>query len=181
VLRDTYERGQRWIVYCESSAQLRAVLSTLRRSGLSATEYHTAMAGDRIETLRDFEMTGGIIVSIRCLDEGVDIPSVSHALILASSKNPREFIQRRGRVLRRAPHKALAVIHDAIVMPIDSRDRESPPTIIEGELARAIEFGLWADNPAAISDLQAIAIRCGLDPATVAQVGMEGDDDDATE
>jgi len=44
-----------------------------------------------------FENHGGIVVSIRCLDEGIDIPAVSHALILASSKNPREYIQRRGR------------------------------------------------------------------------------------
>ena len=44
-------------------------------------------------------------------------PSVSHALILASSKNPREYIQRRGRVLRRAEGKSVAHIHDVLVLP----------------------------------------------------------------
>ncbi len=50
--------------------------------------------------LESLLLYGGVIVSIKCLDEGVDIPSTTHAIILASSQNPREFIQRRGRVLR---------------------------------------------------------------------------------
>ncbi|MBL3199900.1 type III restriction endonuclease subunit R, partial [Klebsiella pneumoniae] len=75
-------------------------------------EYHAAMAGDPQRTLDLFESQGGIVVSIRCLDEGVDIPAVSHALILASSKNPREFIQRRGRVLRKSPTKSMSYVYD---------------------------------------------------------------------
>ena len=66
-----------------------------------------------------------ILVSIRCLDEGVDIPDVSHALILASSQNPRQFIQRRGRVLRRAPGKSCRrIVHDSIVTPVSAGDDE---------------------------------------------------------
>lgn len=67
-----------------------SVRDALRSSGCTDIfEYHTAMVGDPQRTLDLFEAQGGIIVSIRCLDEGVDIPAVSHALILASSKNPR--------------------------------------------------------------------------------------------
>ena len=51
---------------------------------------------------------------IRCLDEGVDIPETRRAYILASSTNPKQFIQRRGRILRRFPGKELAEIHDFI-------------------------------------------------------------------
>mgnify|MGYP001470334530 CR=1 FL=1 len=52
------------------------------------------------DTLKEFYNKGGILLSIKCLDEGVDIPAADHALILASSSNKREYIQRRGRVLR---------------------------------------------------------------------------------
>lgn len=57
------------------------------------------------------------LVAIRCLDEGVDIPATKTAYMLASSSNPRQFIQRRGRILRNHPGKQYAVIHDFIVMP----------------------------------------------------------------
>ena len=134
------------------------------------------MEGDKVETLRWLELRGGVVVAIKCLDEGVDIPSVSHALILASSKNPREFIQRRGRVLRKAPGKALAYIHDAIVTPPhDDTDGDDP--IVAGELARAIEFGSHAANPAAMADLQQIAIDAGIDWQTALDWGIEDEDD----
>jgi len=131
------------------------------------------MRGDREQTLRRFEINGGVLVSIRCLDEGVDIPSVSHALILASSKNPREFIQRRGRVLRRASNKPLAFVHDAIVVPSALGQNEPGSAIVEGELARAVEFGRSAENPSAITDLELIAQRFGLDLAELSEEGVE--------
>ena len=52
------------------------------------------------------------LVAIKCLDEGVDIPSCETAFILASSSNPRQFVQRRGRILRRSPGKEKAIIYD---------------------------------------------------------------------
>ena len=60
-------------------------------------------------------------LSIQCLDEGVNIPSISHGIILASSNNPRQFIQRRGRMLRLSKGKQFAHIWDALVVP-DSND-----------------------------------------------------------
>ena len=103
VVSEHYEAGQRWLVYCEDQDQLRVVVDELLDADLPVTEYHSAMTGNRAATLNNFAANGGVIVSIRCLDEGVDIPVATHALILASSRNPREFIQRRGRVLRKAP------------------------------------------------------------------------------
>src|SRR5690606_33491316 len=88
------DKRHRWIVYCDSLEQLHEVLLLLRAQGIAAEEYHSQMVGHRHQTLRYFELNSGVVISIRCLDEGVDIPSVTHALILASSKNPREFIQR---------------------------------------------------------------------------------------
>ena len=57
------------------------------------------------------------LVAIKCLDEGVDIPQAKKAIILASTGNPREYIQRRGRLLRRFPGKEISTIYDVIVLP----------------------------------------------------------------
>src|SRR4029450_10700886 len=106
------------LVYCDGLKQLRQVRQSIDAAGLESLEYHTAVAGDRQAAFAEMDINGGILVSVRCLDEGVDLPAVSHALILASSRNPREFIQRRGRVLRRAEGKSVAFVHDAVVVPV---------------------------------------------------------------
>ncbi len=171
-----YRKGSRWIVYCDDQKQLNEVRSELRvKMGSSVYEYHTEMSGDRNKTLGLFDRSGGVVVSIRCLDEGVDIPSVDTALILASSRNPREYVQRRGRVLRRYEGKSIAHIHDVLVTPsIDPN--ESPDTaIVEGEIARAIEFGKSALNPSCIADLERLAIEYGMDLDKLRTVGVEED------
>jgi len=142
IVAQNFRTGQRWLVYCEDQEQLRDVVSELLDAGLPVTEYHSAMAGNRSATLGNFAVNGGVVVSISCLDEGVDVPVATHALILASSRNPREFIQRRGRVLRKADGKAYAQIYDAIVVPTPPLEA-SGRTMVLGELARAAEF---ADN-----------------------------------
>ena len=177
VLAAAYRPGQRWIVYCDDQEQLADVKRSISLSGVEDVyEYHSAMIGDRSRTLEVFGERGGVIVSIRCLDEGVDIPSVTHALILASSKNPREFIQRRGRVLRRFPGKALAHLHDVIVAPETDDDDAMGGSILKGELARAIQFGAHAVNPGAVADLRRMAAAAGLDWAELTENGFEADD-----
>ena len=57
------------------------------------------------------------LAAIRCLDEGINIPSIKSALILSSNDDYREFVQRRGRILRLYPGKAFAHIYDVIVLP----------------------------------------------------------------
>ena len=183
VLGSEFKRGQRWIVYCEDLAQLNAVCGALQAAGISSMPFHSQMEGDRTETLRWLEKRGGIVVAIKCLDEGVDVPSVTHALILASSKNPREFVQRRGRVLRTSKDKSLAYVHDVIVMPpidaggptTDADARDDP--ITAGELARAVEFAASADNPACGADLQQIAIDAGIDWRRLLKQGIEDVDE----
>jgi len=177
VLREHYSDGDRWIVYCDSLPQLDEVRDALRTAGLKSLPFHSQMEADRDETLRWFERRGGIVVAIKCLDEGVDIPSVTHALILASSKNPREFIQRRGRVLRTADNKTLAFVHDALVVP-RSFGSDGPDPITRGELARAIQFAEGADNPACGADLQQVAIDAGIEWEAAANDGLEVDDED---
>lgn len=180
VLSEEFQRGQRWIVYCEDMSQLSAVNQALAARGIRSIPFHSQMEGNRVETLRWLEQRGGVVVAIKCLDEGVDIPSVTHALILASSKNPREFIQRRGRVLRTSLNKALAYIHDAIVLPPkseNSKEPEGPDPIAVGELSRAVEFAQHADNPASAADLQQIAIEMNIDWRNLSTSGIEDADD----
>lgn len=176
ILKNEFQLGAKWLVYCENQITLGHVLTSLRAAGLPVAEYHSDMRGDREKTIASFASIGGILVSIRCLDEGVDIPSVTHALIMASSKNPREFIQRRGRVLRRAPGKTLAYIYDLVVVPSFNANDVSD-SIVQGELARAIEFGKSATNPSAVLEIRRLAARYGLEIEELKSQGLEEDID----
>lgn len=94
------------------------------------------------------------IVAIKCLDEGVNIPGIRTAFILASTTNPKEYIQRRGRVLRKAANKPFAEIYDFVTLPrpldsvsgltIEQANRDK--TLVKNELARIKEFGRLALN-----------------------------------
>jgi superfamily II DNA or RNA helicase len=177
VIKKSYRPGERWIVYCDNREQLGEVITLLRSNAIEAAEYHSYMTADPAATLQTFNAVGGVIVSIKCLDEGVDIPATSHALILASSKNPREFIQRRGRVLRKYPGKLMAHIHDAVTIPGPSPEGgDISNSLLRSELARAIQFGRDAANPDSIIDLQRIALAQGVDPDKIANEGYEEDE-----
>ncbi|AUC62320.1 Type III restriction enzyme, res subunit [Cyanobacterium sp. HL-69] len=98
------------------------------------------------QQLENKELQG--IVSIRCLDEGIDIPSIKNAVILASSSNPRQFIQRRGRVLRPHHSKKEANIFDMIVIPpiLDRETWEIEKSLLKKEIKRFMEFANLANN-----------------------------------
>ena len=178
VIKKEYQEGQSWLVYCEDSDQLDEMLSKLRDAGLKPLEYHSNMSGDRVEALNWFKKYGGVLVSIKCLDEGVDIPAVSHAFILASSQNPRQFIQRRGRVLRKSTGKDLAVIHDAIVVPVDPQSEGEQISLLKAELLRALEFADSSLNRGAGADLRRIAIEMGIDPSREGEAAIEEDSEE---
>ena len=94
------------------------------------------------------------IVAIKCLDEGVNIPGIRTAFILASTTNPKEYIQRRGRVLRKADRKPFAEIYDFVTLPrpldeVSSLTEEQARrdlSLVKRELARIKEFGRLAMN-----------------------------------
>jgi superfamily II DNA or RNA helicase len=95
------------------------------------------------------------LVAMKCLDEGVDVPGTQSAYILASSSNPREFIQRRGRILRNAPGKVEAKIHDLIAVPSLDTEMikasslfETERKILRRELRRFHEFSRTAKKSA---------------------------------
>lgn len=96
------------------------------------------------------------IVAIKCLDEGVNIPSIKTAFILASTTNPKEYIQRRGRVLRKSPEtgKEYAEIYDFITLPrpldevpgLTEEQMKRDLSLVKNELRRVIEFGRLSMN-----------------------------------
>jgi superfamily II DNA or RNA helicase len=101
-------------------------------------------AGDTLQAL----------IAIKCLDEGVNIPSIRTAFILASTTNPKEYIQRRGRVLRLADGKDYAEIYDFITLPrpldevssLTEEEMKRELTLVKNELCRAEEFVRIAMN-----------------------------------
>jgi DNA phosphorothioation system restriction enzyme len=117
--------------------------------GLRVAPYTAETGLDEREALQEELESGRIqgLVAIRCLDEGVDIPSVRTAVILASSTNPRQFVQRRGRVLRRSAGKEFAEIYDMIVVPpLEARSSVPERSLLRKELIRFAEFADIALN-----------------------------------
>lgn len=175
VIKESYRKGESWLIYCEDQDQLKEVADAIKAIGINPLIYFSDMDGDSSETLRLFQMQGGVLVSIRCLDEGVDIPSISHALILASSQNPRQFIQRRGRVLRKHSSKVFAGIHDAIVVPVSLEDEPEQFSLLKSELVRAYEFSRHAMNKSAGEELTIIAGKLGINLDEFITDGIEED------
>jgi len=116
------------IIYCEDKNQMDMVMEianelklishrfTMREGTVPKEKYHGLSQRDFL--LENFAKGKyQILVAKKCLDEGVDVPAARTAIIMASSTNPREYIQRIGRVIRRYPNKREAFIYDMIVAP----------------------------------------------------------------
>ena len=155
--------------------QVEAVLNMIGNDiGMKANKF---TAEEDVETrrriLEDFRK-GSLqtIVAIRCLDEGIDIPRTENAYILASTTNPRQFIQRRGRVLRKAEGKKYAHIYDFIIVPPEHGEGDqglaeagfsTERKLMSRELERINEFAVSAVNGgAALDKLRTIKKRLNL-------------------
>lgn len=153
----------------EGERQIVAVSKILGNElGMKVTHFTSNESANEREIIkRRFAMADPYqtIVAIKCLDEGVNIPSIKTAFILASTTNPKEYIQRRGRVLRLAKDKPYAVIYDfvTLVKPLDevnpySADYSCESALAKRELARIKEFGEIAlnsrDSDGLINDIE---------------------------
>ena len=153
LLTDKTDSLHHTLFYC-ASGRIVPVLELLTALGLRVAKFTAEeSATERQELLKMFA-SGHLqaLVAMKCLDEGVDVPSTRTAYILASSSNPKEFIQRRGRILRQSPGKEHAEIHDLIAVP--PTDYRQYPTstfrterkIVGRELERFNEFAGMALN-----------------------------------
>jgi superfamily II DNA or RNA helicase len=147
------ERIQHTLIYCtdKNPNQLLKVNYLLKKLGIRFHQITDEESGNRkkiAEALYEFR-NGNIkvITAKRILDEGFNIPEICTAIILASTTVERQWTQRRGRVLRMAPGKEFAVIHDFLAIPpAESARDEDSRKIIQGELIRAKEFADLSRN-----------------------------------
>lgn len=141
----------------DEKKQIEMVVEMLnRRLGIQAVKFTSEEDSDeRKEILNAFkDNVIQAIVAIKCLDEGMNIPAIKTAFILASSTNPKEYIQRRGRVLRTYPGKEFAEIYDFITLPfskdeVDSQSFESINRckgLVKREINRFVDFANLAIN-----------------------------------
>jgi superfamily II DNA or RNA helicase len=135
------------LIYCTDREQMIEAMHVLNARGLiykvftgeEGTLPQNKFGGisEREWILKDFQDGHTqVLVAMKCLDEGVDIPSAEIGVIMASTTNPREFIQRRGRLLRRSPGKSRARIFDLVVAPSAPEDADTP----EGRAVRSIFY-----------------------------------------
>lgn len=183
VLRTHGEPVEKAIVYCgdgtvecpataELDRQIVAVTRLLgERHQLKIRRFTCDESPEEREQILTALRNGGLhaVVAIRCLDEGIDVPDVRLGFLLASSTNPRQFIQRRGRLLRRASGKTHAVIYDFLVRPPDFGGESDASAfnverrLFGRELERALEFCRSAENgPIALQKLQDLRLTYNL-------------------
>ncbi len=110
----------------------------------------TASSENRDELLDSFASGDlHVLTSMKCLDEGVDVPRAELAVFSASTGNPRQFVQRRGRILRKHKDKKYAYIHDLVVVPEVSSENNSykmERNILREELKRVSNFSELSEN-----------------------------------
>ena len=149
-----HEGIDKLIVYC-SDRQIDRVQEILNEENVSPQHRFThkessskkknELFSQRESILNNFEKGNyKALVAIKCLDEGVDVPVAENAIILSSTSNPREHVQRRGRILRNAPGKEYANIYDFLVFPKEKT--ESGIKIMKKEIDRYKEFAELAIN-----------------------------------
>lgn len=162
-------------------AQLGQVEQMLRTEfDMKVARYYGETSSGQRGALQNALAKGEIqaLLAMKCLDEGVDIPSVKIGIITASTQNPRQFVQRRGRLLRRDPDnpKSHAVIHDFIVLPpkLDGPLPESEKTLIGAELSRAAELADAARNHEVLFDIREWAYHYQLDSTLHVWMQLEG-------
>ena len=131
----------RSMVYCADIEQATETSRLLTQKGFRAARYSSDDV-NRKGLLSEFSRGRlDALVAIKCLDEGVDVPKTDLAIILASDSSERQFVQRRGRVLRACAGKAFSTLVDVMVVPPST---ESAGSVLRGELRRFIEFAKTA-------------------------------------
>ena len=141
-----------FVVYCgdgkvtdenTEKRHIQVVKELLSQHGYTSAQFtaQETMA-ERMKLIDAFD-TGifSALAAIRCLDEGINIPSIESAMILASNDDYREFVQRRGRILRKHGDKDHADIYDLVVLP-----SPNTPGIAAIELRRYAEYAKLARN-----------------------------------
>ncbi|ATD31156.1 hypothetical protein BHM04_08120 [Macrococcus sp. IME1552] len=134
------------IVYC-APGQVNIITKIISDLDIRVSKFNSEVENiKRIKILDLFEKGEiQVLVAIKCLDEGVDIPMTKRAYFLSSTSNPREFVQRRGRILRLHKDKYFAELFDYIVLPVGLPESDFKNIAVK-ELPRFAEFNRSAIN-----------------------------------
>lgn len=166
---EKYKSDNHLLIYCGATTlddddfekdvrQIDMISSLLgKKMGMKAAQFTSREStGARMKLKEEFALGEDLqaLVAIKCLDEGVNIPAIKTAFILASTTNPKEYIQRRGRVLRKAADKQYAEIYDFVCIPHDlnqvsylsKEEIQYDYSLVKNELIRVLEFQRLADN-----------------------------------
>lgn len=152
----------------DSIRQVESISRLLHKHSWKTSRFTSRESRRERQDLLDHFRVGDIeaLVAIRCLDEGIDVPACRAAYLLASARNPRQFIQRRGRILRKDTGKKSATIHDFLVtlcQEMDVDGAECSKALLENEMARVAEFASLSLNSAtSIKSLSPIVAKYGL-------------------
>jgi superfamily II DNA or RNA helicase len=131
----------------------------------------TGETDNREQILKQFkEGNLDALLAMKCLDEGVDIPQTKYAIFCSSTGNPRQYIQRRGRVLRTHKDKEFAIIYDLIVKPVFSQTNtdealnKMEKNIFLSELRRLVNFAVLSENKdQSLKNLEALCYNLDID------------------
>lgn len=162
-----YSDGETYISdeYEDSERQISVIVKLLGNDLKMSVSKFTAdeKSEDRKQILERFSAGDSLqaLVAIKCLDEGVNVPSIKTAFILASTTNPKEYIQRRGRVLRKFKGKEYAEIYDFVTLPVALSETpnltieqlKKLQTLVKNEISRMEEFSKLSLNPIKSQDL----------------------------
>ncbi len=136
------------MVYCADIEQADIVCHRLSHQGMQVSRFTSKEDKQRPQILNDFSQGClDALVAVKCLDEGVNIPAAESAIILASDTSQRQFIQRRGRILRKAEGKERATLIDILVVPPMGDERVK---LITSEVNRIKHFAKTASNKASV-------------------------------
>jgi superfamily II DNA or RNA helicase len=123
---------RRCLVYCNDLSHLDSSIKIVYEEGFEPIEFSSRINPDeRKKILDNFERdvnANVFLVAVKCLDEGVDIPACDSAILISCSRSTREFIQRRGRLLRKHSTKEYSTIHDIVILPFTSEKEAYPLT-----------------------------------------------------
>lgn len=148
--------------------------------GLKMAKF-TGQTTNRVQILNQFkEHKLDALLAMKCLDEGVDIPQAKYAIFCSSTGNPRQYIQRRGRVLRKFNGKEFAFIYDLIVKPVidhtdtDERLKKIEKNIFLSELRRLVNFSVLSENKdICLNSLESLCYDLDIDIYELANKELE--------
>lgn len=157
ILKDHSDELRQCIVYCEDTSQLNAAQEVFDNLGIDSYVRFHSKTVNRKQALNLFKLRNcRFVLSMHCLDQGINIPMCDSLILLSSSANPREYIQRRGRVLRNPPGgtKSVVKIFDVLVFPRVAK--EAYKGLVMTQLLRAWEFIRCSDSPEAQMEIQQV-------------------------